>query len=188
MDESRSKKALAEFLDYLGQKGLMSPITARARKVAVNAVFSILDDAEARDVISVNLDDAMQRFGHLQGKEYTPGSLQTYKARVRAALHDFENYLQNPLAFRPSVQSRERKTASGKVSVTKGNQAQQERESTPETPVHRSPAVGGPMGGSIFPIPIRKDLTVFVQGLPFDLTEAEARKIASVIQAMAIAP
>jgi hypothetical protein len=38
--------------------------------------------------------------------------------------------------------------------------------------------------GLIVPIPIRPDLTVHVQGIPFDLTEAEARKIAAVVTAM----
>jgi hypothetical protein len=49
-----------------------------------------------------------------------------------------------------------------------------------------TPAVSGPMASSILPIPIRADLTIYIQGLPFDLTEAEAKKIASVIQAMAM--
>jgi hypothetical protein len=35
------------------------------------------------------------------------------------------------------------------------------------------------------PIPLRADLTVHVQGLPFE-TPAEAKKIAAVIQAMAM--
>ncbi len=38
--------------------------------------------------------------------------------------------------------------------------------------------------GLIVPIPIRPNLTVHVQGLPYDLTEAEARKIAAVVTAM----
>jgi len=38
----------------------------------------------------------------------------------------------------------------------------------------------------ILPIPIRADLTIYIQGLPFDLTEAEARKIAGVVSAMAL--
>jgi hypothetical protein len=38
----------------------------------------------------------------------------------------------------------------------------------------------------VLPIPIRADLTVRVHGLPFDLTQAEARKVAAVIQAMAV--
>ena len=41
-------------------------------------------------------------------------------------------------------------------------------------------------GGAIVPIALRADLTVHVQGLPFDLSEREAKKIANVILAMAM--
>jgi hypothetical protein len=41
------------------------------------------------------------------------------------------------------------------------------------------------MEDTIFPIPIRSDVTVRIQGLPFDLTRAEADKIAAVIMAYA---
>jgi len=34
------------------------------------------------------------------------------------------------------------------------------------------------------PIPIRPDLTIYIQGLPFDLTELEARKLGAVIMAL----
>ena len=43
----------------------------------------------------------------------------------------------------------------------------------------------GPMSDSIVPVPIRDGLTIYVQGLPLDLTEAEAKKIADVVHAMA---
>jgi hypothetical protein len=36
------------------------------------------------------------------------------------------------------------------------------------------------------PIPLRSDLTVFVHGVPFDLSKAEAKRIANVIMAMAV--
>jgi hypothetical protein len=42
-------------------------------------------------------------------------------------------------------------------------------------------------GVGIIPIPIRADLTVHIQGLPFDLTSREAKKVANVILAMALA-
>jgi hypothetical protein len=41
----------------------------------------------------------------------------------------------------------------------------------------------GPMEDTIFPIPIRDDVTIRIQGLPFDLTKAEAAKIAAVVLA-----
>lgn len=43
----------------------------------------------------------------------------------------------------------------------------------------------GPMAHTVVPIRIRPELTVFIQGMPHDMSEAEAGKIAAVIQAMA---
>lgn len=183
MDGKKSREAALEFLEYVAQKGLMARATARARKAAVTKVLGILDENEARDVTSIDIDVLMNRFGHLEGKGYTPKSLVSYKSRVKSALDDFAAYVENPLAFKPSVQARERKPTSGKISSsatrnTSGSLA-------PEAPQQSASAVAGPMASSILPIPIRADLTVHIQGLPFDLTEAEAKKIASVIQAMA---
>jgi hypothetical protein len=184
MDGKRSREAAIEFLEYLAQKGLMAPATARARKAAVNTVLGILDGREAEDVTSINLDDVMSRFGHLQGKDYTPQSLRTYKSRVKSALDDFASYVENPLAFKPNIQNRERKPTPNKPA---SNSTRNNPDSSlPDVPRASTPAVAGPMASSILPIPIRADLIIHIQGLPFDLTEAEAKKIASVIQAMAM--
>jgi hypothetical protein len=42
-----------------------------------------------------------------------------------------------------------------------------------------------PMDDTILPIPIRVSTTVYVQGLPLDLTADEARKVCTVIMAFA---
>lgn len=184
MVAKRSREAALDFLEYVAQKGLMAPATARARKAAVSKVLGILSEEEAQDVTSLNLDEVMTRFGHLQGKGYTPQSLVTYKSRVRSALDDFASYVENPLGFKPSLQPRERKAA-----ASRPRQPREEREvesHVSDPPARVSPSFGGPMSSSILPIPIRADLTIHVQGLPYDLTEAEAKKIASVIQAMAL--
>lgn len=184
MDGQKSREALLEFLEYVAQKGLMAPATARARKAAVGKVLGILDEGEARDVTAIDFDAVMNRFGHLQGKGYTPDSLMTYKSRVRSALDDFASYVKNPLAFKPSVQTRERKSST--PSKVPPNQTKRPPEGSPsETSRQPASIIAGPMASSILPIPIRADLTVHIQGLPFDLTETEAKKIASVIQAMA---
>jgi len=184
--EKRSREAALEFLEYVAQKGLMAPATARARKAALSKVLGILSPEEAQDVTSLDLDELMTRFSHLQGKSYTPQSLTTYKSRVRSALDDFASYVDNPLGFKPSLQSRERKSNSGK---SQGSNSQERRRPEPATEGQArpsAPAPAGPMSSSILPIPLRADLTVHVQGLPFDLTPAEAKKIASVVQAMAM--
>ncbi|HXE08173.1 MAG TPA: site-specific integrase [Acidobacteriaceae bacterium] len=185
MDGKRSREAAVEFLEYVAQKGLMSPATARARKAAVNTVLDILDDREAQDVTTIDLDDVMNRFGHLHGKDYSPVSLRTYRSRVKSALDDFANYLKNPLEFKPNVQSRERTTNPSRAATgaAKSTSKSENPASDPSRP--RATSIAATIPSGIIPIPIRADLVVFIQGLPFDLTIAEARKIAGVVQAMA---
>ncbi len=42
-----------------------------------------------------------------------------------------------------------------------------------------------PTAHTIVPVPLRADLTIFIQGLPLDLSQAEAEKISAVIMALA---
>jgi hypothetical protein len=179
MESKRSRKAALEFLDYIAQKGLMTPNTAQARKAAVGKVLGVLSEDESQDVISVDLDAIMSRFQNLYGKTYTPESLNTYKSRVRSALDDFASYVENPLAWRPRKSAAASGPRSGKLLESR----------KVETEIRASPVMtptSGPMASSILPIPIRADLTVMIQGLPYDLTTAEAKKIAGVVQAMAV--
>lgn len=183
MEKQRDLTALVEFLDYLANKGLMAKATAQSRKAAVKKVLGILTDDEVSDVTSVDIDDAISRFGNLHGQDYTPQSLVTYKSRVKSAIEDFESYLGNPLGFRPSGSSRE-STQKKKIQL-KRPKARLDIQNTDVQEGTPRPKGDGPMAGSIVPIPIRQNLTVYVQGLPFDLTEAEAQKVANVVIAMA---
>lgn len=174
----RSKEALTGFLDYLADKGLMARATAQARKAAASQILSVLEPDEAADVTTIDVDDVVARFHRLHGKRYTPDSLATYRGRLRAAIEDFKAYQANPLAFRPAVQNRERSKAKA-AKDQDGLAVSNENRSEPR------PAVAPLASSSILPIPIRADLTIFIQGLPYDLTESEARKIAGVVTAMA---
>ena len=178
MNDERSREKLLEFLDYLADKGLVAKGTAAARRAAANKLLGILSEEEARDITKLDLDEVMSRFQNLEGSSYTPGSLKTYLSRVRAAVEDFDAYVNNPLGFRPNIRKRERPKASAK----KPDEAK--AAATATNPVRVEPT-SPPMSNSIVPIPIRQDTTVFVQGLPFDLSEAEAERIANVIRAMA---
>ncbi len=181
MEQKRSLDAFLDFLDYVAKKGLMNPTTANARKVAAAAILSVLDDDEKKDVTHVDLGHAMMRFQNLQGKNFTPDSLKTYQSRVRSALGDFTRYLENPLAFRPALQPRERR-----ASQSKGSEENNAEGANDGTITEAAKNAAGPMASSILPIPIRVDLTVFIQGLPFNLTSSEARKISAVVMAMSM--
>ncbi len=173
MTEKRTRQDFIEFLDWLADRGIMPKATVAARKAAVNRVLGILSDEEAQDVTKLDLDTVMRRFTNLEGKGYTPGSLNTYLSRLRSALEDFTSYLDNPLGFRPSAQTRDRKPAPKKDAAP--------RAGAPEV----SEVVAPRPSANTLSIPIRPDTTIMVAGLPYDLTEAEAGKIANVIRAMA---
>lgn len=177
MAGKQSRKALLDFLDYLATKGLMNVTTARSRKAAVNGVLGILTDEEASDVAALDLDDLMRRFSNLQGVKFTPESLQTYKSRVKSSIEDFMRYLDNPLTFRASTPNTPRKQRE-KAQPT--DEVREMPHSMPESRARLAPS------DSIMPIALRADLIVYIQGLPFDLTRAEANKIANVIRAMAL--
>lgn len=186
MDETRSREALDQFLRYLGDKGLMAAATVGARRAAASKILGILDDAEGMDVIAVDVDDLVDRFSRLHGKKYTSDSLKTYKSRLKSALVDFESYLQNPLAFRPAGQARLKNSSKQKT-----KEANEVGQRTPISQTDRvveqvKPAAISMPSSNIIPIPIRADLVVYIQGLPFDLTEAEAKKISGVVNAMAV--
>jgi len=181
MSNDRSLRGFIRFLDYLGEKGLLNSSTASTRKAAANKVFEVLSDDEKIDVLAVDLDDVMIRFNHLKGQSYSPGSLRTYQSRLKSSLEDFEKYLENPLGFRPAIQTRERKAKQPKSQGSNDGNGNPSKPSSPPPPKET-----GFTASSILPIPIREDLVVRIQGLPFDLTEAEANKLASVIKAMAI--
>lgn len=186
MAQRRSRQDLLAFLDYCKEKGLLKAPTAEARKAAVNQVLGILSEDEAQDVSAIDLDAVVARFHNMHGKRYTPDSLKTYKARVKGAIADFLNYLANPMEFRPRilVSNKRLKTSRPITPLNdKNTQREQEADNARATPVRTTSPQ--PLGTSTFPIPLRSDLTVLVHGIPFDLTESEAKKIANVITAMA---
>ena len=174
-----SRTSLLSFLDYLANKGLMNKATVAARKAAVNQVLSILDDKEAQDVSALDLNEVMSRFHNLAGTKYSPGSLGNYRSRVKSAIDDFVRYQKDPVSFKPATPSggRRQQNRPRDPSVPEATQLSEQSLKGVEAP---------PTAMSILPIPIRPDLTVKIQGLPYDLTVHEANKIANVVKAMAL--
>lgn len=185
MTIGRTKTDFLSFLDFLSEKGLLAKATAQSRKASANKVFAILDADEAQDVTTIDLDALMYRFSNLEGQNYKPQSLQVYKSRIRSALDDFISYKEDPLSFRPALQSRARgakKSSPVVIEPTKVGSGKdvnvQERSPSPG-PIQTRPS------DDILPIPLRHGLTVKIAHLPFDLTAAEAKKIANIILAHA---
>lgn len=177
----RSREGLMEFLDYLGNKGLLPSNTVSARRAVAKKVLAIISDDEAEDVLSIDVDDLMDRFSNLHRMEYTPDSMATYRSRLHSTMKDFEAYLRNPSTFRPSGRSR-----SGKAAVKNGSDtpspARNNTGTTGQSSVRDKVAEDA---STVIPIQIRADLIVRIQGIPFDLKKPEAQRIANVVLALA---
>jgi hypothetical protein len=191
MVKDYSLDALNRFLDYALEKGLLKPETAKSRKTAVNKILEKIPSEQRDDVRKVDLDLEAEHFANRQGAGYIPSSLQTYKSRAKTALADFEAYVDNPMTFRPAGASNgkaQSKTSSGQAQ-RKSQQKSKQEKLTAETDESDS---GGRSSdgrqapeGLTFPVPIRPGLIVQLKGVPFDLTTAEAEKIAQVVKALA---
>jgi hypothetical protein len=185
MSNGRSKADLLKFLDYLAEKGLMPSATAASRKASANKMLAVLSEEETRDVTVLNMDDVALRFHNKNGQQYTPGSIQTYKSRVGSAIDDFSAYLENPLGFRSSSKARQRqRPLKDKLSETNG-QVQDWSATQGQPPITHAPSAPATTM-NILPVALRPELTIQIAGLPFDLSRAEAQKLANIILAHAI--
>lgn len=172
----KSKHSYAEleaFLDYLASTRVKPLSTIRARKASLSKVATVLTVEERSDVFNLDLEKVGRRFARLRGENYTEDSLKSYLSRVRVTIEEFQLFLEGSGETRLEWLS----------------------EDLPKKALKKRPAFLKPIRehsvrtarfeDSILPVPIREDLTVQIQGLPFDLSKAEANKIANVILAMA---
>lgn len=174
MTKDYSADAFFRFMDMVKDKGLLNPNTAQSRKAAGNKMLGMLEPDEKQDLREIDLDQLHERFANKSGADYTPSSLQVYKSRFKSALDDFVSWVDNPSAFRPSTSKRD--AAPRRNPKPKGK----------EVGTALDEQIGRSSPGD-FPIyvPIREDVVIRVTGIPSDLTEKEAGKIAAVIQAYA---
>lgn len=179
MEKDYSAKAFFEFMDYLSAKGLLKPNTAASRKAAGNKMLDILEEDEKQDLRKIDIDALHARFSNLSGTTYSPKSLQVYKSRFKKAREDFIRFVDNPSGFKPTVTPREAPSASNNAGKKPKAKA---KSSTASQPSSQPSGFREPL---VFPIPIRPDVTVEIRNLPDDLSEAEAARVAAVVQALA---
>jgi hypothetical protein len=164
------------FLDYCKEKGLMNSSSAAAKKSSVARVFGAMSEDDIVDINLVDVEELMKRFSNKYGKEYTPDSLQTYKARIKTSIEDFVRYEKNPMSFR-MVEKSQAKPRQQKANSERPSASHSESDSI------RQDQFLSPAMLSAIPIPIREGLVVSIVGLPYDLTESEASRITNIIRA-----
>ena len=174
-DRDYSEAAFLEFLRTGTVAGIVKPATARSRKLAAKQLLVELRSHERLDLRLVDVDELCARFHKLQGSTIRPENLQIYNERLKSGIKDFVSWTTNPTDFTsvegelPEAQMVANRDTPGEA------QAREELALNPPRSPH-----------DIFPVPIREDSVVYLQNVPLDLSRAEARKIAAVIQALAV--
>ena len=174
-----SAEKLKEFWLYVIEKGLINKQTATSRKIAAEKVLATLDQSERQDLRSLDRDHAFTRFQNIDGKRYNPSSLSVYRSRFNSALDDFLQYSQSPSAFKPNVSRGDK--SSGKTTKNRVKESKGDALMTSIPPESQTIS-----DNLTLPIPLRLGVVVKIFGLPSDLTDEEAKKIAGVVSAYAI--
>ena len=170
-----SQTAFLEFLRQAAVTGITKPATARSRKLAAEQLLGQLKSHERLDLRLLDVDELCSRFHKLQGTTIRPETIQLYNERLSSGLKDFVSWTSDPVSFQ-SVEGEKPEAVMVAARDTPG-QAEAREELALNPP--RSPH-------DIFPVPLRQDLIVYLQNVPLDMTQAEARKIAAVVQALAL--
>ncbi len=174
-DKDYSQTAFLEFLRHGAVTGLTTPAVARSRKLAAEHLLVQLKSDERLDLRLLDVDELCSRFHKLQGSTIRPENLQLYNERLTSGLKDFVSWTSDPVNFK-SVEGEKHESVMVAGRDDPG-QARAREELALNPP--RSPH-------DIFPVPIREDLVVYLQNIPLDMSQAEARKIAAVVEALAL--
>jgi hypothetical protein len=176
-----SRESLLAFFDYLGDKGLQNKNTVASSKGAVSSMLSILDDTEATDLRLIDMDVVATRFANLKGSKYPPATLKAYRGRTTKAVQDFLRYKENPAAFKVGAG-----TAKSKVKNADGDKKAKLVDAviTPQNGGHVPNDTSRIVTLNI-PIALRSGCIMQMNGIPADLTKAEATKISNIVLAMA---
>lgn len=177
MANAYSLDDLLEFLDHAGDRGLMPAATAQALAVAARNVLGVLGDPEKKDLSRQDLDAVIKRFNNKRAKDFTPSSLREYARRLRRAVELFLAWRDDPANFTVKT----RATASARKKEGRGRGPQQldnDAESSDQPP---------PQPGTYHSaIPVRPGVVVTLENVPYDLTKAEAERLAGFVRMLAI--
>jgi hypothetical protein len=181
METDYSSDGLLTFLREAALAGRMTPAVARTRRAAAEALFEKLTATEAEDLRNLELDALMARFLDIHGSGLRSEVVQLYGERLYDALDDYFRFLRAPEEFksrRPRALTTPRRSGD---SGDSGDNADAEETRALEA-VRLSAPTQRP---DVMPVQLGEGRVVYLHGIPPDLTTAEARKLARVIEALA---
>ncbi|MEM8489858.1 MAG: hypothetical protein AAF756_03455 [Pseudomonadota bacterium] len=181
MSRDFSSESLQSFLREAAVTGRMHPATARSRRKAAEALVAHLSSAEATDLRNLDFAALRDRIANSPSSDLRPEVADLYIERLAAALVAYAEAL-------PEVSSSSKPDAMSPpeaLSVEPGGKRSQSRDDIEAQRALEAVHLGmDSIREDVFPIPLGDDRVVFLHGVPHDLTAAEARKIARVVEAL----
>lgn len=178
-DSGYSREHLLDFLKESAMAGHMNPATARSRRSAVDYLLAHLPSSQTGDLRQLDVDQLCLTLHKLEGTTVRPEALELYGERLKAALADFYDWMDQPAdQERPGSTP----TLSHRVSLSKTQQNQARTEE--QIALESIRLETADYQSELLAIPLRKGCQIHVANLPHDLTTAEAERIAAVIRAL----
>jgi hypothetical protein len=91
-----SREALARFIDFVVEKGLVNSSTAQGWRVATNKVLQDLSAVDRADVRRIEVDVVFRAFLNRNPGRLSPVSVGEYRRRVGRAIEEFVKWVENP--------------------------------------------------------------------------------------------
>jgi hypothetical protein len=176
-----SRAALARFIEFVVEKGLVHPATAQGWRVATSKVLEGLPSDAAEDVRRIDVDATFRAFLNRNPGRLSPASVGEYRRRVSRAIEEFVRWVEDPggYAFRPAGRP-PRVERAPRLGAVPPIPAPPERTSRPGRD-----ATAEPRSGIALAYPLRPDVLAEVV-VPRDLTVEEARRMGAFLVTLAV--
>jgi len=181
-----SRAALARFIEFVVEKGLVHPATAQGWRVATSKVLDELSPTELGDVRRVELETTFRDFLNRNPGRLSPASVGEYRRRVGRAIEEFVRWVGDPgaYAFRAApraarAEPRRRKEIRPAAELATRAARGRTAAAQPSGPL---PASGPEIS---LEYPLRPDLLAQVV-VPRDLTVEEARRMGAFLVTLAV--
>jgi hypothetical protein len=170
-----SRDALARFIDYVVEKGLVHSSTAQGWRVATSKVLQEVTPAEREDVRRVDVEATFREFLRRNPERLSPASVGEYRRRVGRAIEEFVRWVENPGGYGPRAAAWSAKAEARPRS----------RPPAPERAASPPSARAAKASDIALEYPLRPDLLAQVV-VPRDLTVEEARRMGAFLVTLAV--
>jgi hypothetical protein len=157
---------------------LLNPAVAKSRSQALDQLHSELTPGERGDIRLIDVDDLCRRLHKIDDSSVRAEVVDLYNKRLKATLIDYLAWVDDASSYSSVGGDRAK---GSKRSLRSEQEGAQELRALEDISLATSDWAPG-----LVSIPLRAGKSVFVQNLPLDLTKDEARKIARVIEALAV--